>query len=177
MAPDFSVGCIEYEDGIVARVTCGLVAPRDKSLTIVGDDGIIYTSTVRNDLGPVYVQHIPARGRLSGIERRINRGRQWLHSHSPFMLGVGEEWHFKWKYPTACKPRRIVVADDKPVDFNRGPAELAEAIREQRPCRLSGKLGLHIVEIIEALQYPERFGGKRTIESTFDPIQPLRWGV
>ena len=24
MAPDFSVGCIEYEDGIVARVTCGL---------------------------------------------------------------------------------------------------------------------------------------------------------
>ena len=70
-APDFSVGCIEYYN-IVARVTCGLVAPRNKSLTIVGDDGMIYTSTVRNDLGPVYVQHIPARGRLSGIERRLN---------------------------------------------------------------------------------------------------------
>ena len=62
----------------MARVTCGLVAPRDKSLTIVGDDGIIYTSTVRNDIGPVYVQHIPPRGRSSGIERRMNRVRQWL---------------------------------------------------------------------------------------------------
>src|SRR5207247_8336645 len=30
MAPDFMVGCIEYADGVVARVTCGLVAPRDK---------------------------------------------------------------------------------------------------------------------------------------------------
>jgi predicted dehydrogenase len=25
MAPDFSVGCIEYQDGVVARVTCSLV--------------------------------------------------------------------------------------------------------------------------------------------------------
>ena len=176
MAPDFSVGCIEYEDGVVARVTCGLVAPRDKSLTVIGDDGLISTGNVRNDLGPVYVQPIPARGRLSGIERRINRGRQWLHSHLPFALGVGgEELHFKWKYPTACNSPRMVVGNDKPVDFNRGPAELAEAIREQRPCRLSAKLGLHIVEIIEALQYPERFGGKRSIASKFEPIEPLQW--
>jgi hypothetical protein len=54
---------------------------------------------------------------------------------------------------------------------------LAEAIRHKRPCRLSGKLGLHLVEVIEALQYPERFGGKRTISSRFDPIQPLSWNV
>jgi predicted dehydrogenase len=177
MAPDFSVGCIEYGGGIVARVTCGLVAPRDKSLTVVGDDGIIYTGTVRNDVGPVYVQHIPARGRLGGIERRMNRVRHWLQPHFPFALGVGEDWRFKRKYPFARKPTGVVVDDSKPVDFNRGPAELAEAIRQKRPCRLSGKLGLHIVELVEVLQYPNRFGGKRTIDSTFDPIQPLPWGA
>lgn len=169
MAPDFSVGCIEYGNGIVARVTCGLVAPRDKSLTIIGDDGIIYTGTVRNDIGPVYVQHIPPRGRASGIERRLNRVRQWLQRYWPFALGVGEEWHFKRKYPFARKPTGFIEFG-KPVDFNRGPAELAEAIRQRRPCRLSGKLGLHIVDLVEALQYPERFGGIRTIRSTFDPI-------
>ena len=27
VSPDFSVGCIEYANGVVARVTCGLVAP------------------------------------------------------------------------------------------------------------------------------------------------------
>ena len=66
---------------------------------------------------------------------------------------------------------------NKLVDFNRGPTELVEAIREKRPCRLSGELALHMVEISEALQYPERFGGKRTIHSTFDPIQPLPWST
>jgi len=177
MAPDFSVGCIEYGDRIVARLTCGLVAPRDKSLTIIGDDGIIYTGTVRNDVGPVYVQHIPARGRLSGIERRLNRVRQWLQTYLPFALGVEEEWHFKWRYPFARKPTEVLVDASKPVDFNRGPAELAEAILQKRPCRLSGKMGLHIVEFVEALQYPERFGGKRTIHSTFDPIHPLPWSA
>jgi predicted dehydrogenase len=177
MAPDFSVGCIEYGDGIVARVTCGLVAPRDKSLTIIGDDGIIYTNTVRNDVAPVHIQHIPARGRLSGIERRVNSVRQGLQTYLPFALGVGEEWHFKRRYPFARKPTGVLVDASKPVDFNRGPAELAEAIRQQRPCRLSGKLGLHIVDLVETLQYPERFSGKRTIHSTFDPIQPLPWNA
>jgi predicted dehydrogenase len=177
MAPDFSVGCIEYGDGIVARVTCGLVAPRDKSLTVIGDDGIIYVSTVRNDAGPVYVQHIPPRGRLSSIERRLNRVRRWLQLCIPFALSAGEEWHFKRKHPFARKPTGIAVDDSKPVDFNRGLRELAEAIRQNRPCRLSGNLGLHIVELVEALQYPQRFGSKRKIVSTFDPIEPLPWSA
>jgi predicted dehydrogenase len=177
MAPDFSVGCIEYADGVVARVTCGLVAPRDKSLTIVGDEGIIYTSTVRNDVGAVYVQKIPARDTANGIERRLNRFRSWLRSHLPFALATGEEWHIMRKYPFARKPTAGLVDAGKPVDFNRGPAELAEAIRQKRPCRLSGRLGLHIVELVEALQHPERFGGKRTIGSSFDPVQPLPWNA
>jgi hypothetical protein len=38
---------------------------------------------------------------------------------------------------------------------------------------LSAELALHITELIEAIQYPERFSGRRQIESTFDPIEPL----
>jgi len=176
MAPDFSVGCIEYGNGIVARVTCGLVAPLDKSLTIIGETGIIYTSTVRKEPNPVYVQHIPPYRRLAGIiERRINRVRGWAQSCLPITLTTGDDWHIRRKYPFARRPTRLVAGVDKPVDFNRGPAELAEAVRQRRPCRLSGELGLHIVELLEALQYPERFGGRRRIDSTFHPIQPLSW--
>src|SRR5262249_44605336 len=119
MAPDFSVGCIEYDNGIVARVTCGLVAPLDKSLTIIGETGIIYTSTVRNDSNPVYVQHIPPCGRLTGIEWRINRVRGWAQRHGvdellrslviltngcsclPITLTTGDDWHIRRKYPFA----------------------------------------------------------------------------
>jgi hypothetical protein len=53
--------------------------------------------------------------------------------------------------------------------------ELAEAIRQKRSCRLSAELGLHVAELVEALQFPEKFGGRKTIESTFSPIQPLSW--
>ena len=84
----------------------------------------------------------------------MNRGRQWLHSHLPFRIGVGEEWHFKWKYPFARKPSGGVVADNKPVDFNRGPAELAEAIRRGGRAGFRGSLALHIVEIIGSSSIP-----------------------
>ena len=50
MAPDFTVGCIEYGDNIVARLTCSLVAPKDKSLTIIGDGGVLSVPNVRNDV-------------------------------------------------------------------------------------------------------------------------------
>lgn len=176
MAPDFSVGCIEYADNVVARVTCGLVAPRDKSITIVGDDGIITTALIRDDAGPVYLREIPSRGMHARLERRLNPIRLWLEERLPSIPWTGQEWHFQKKIPFARKPSRVRVSRSKPVDFCRGPAEMVQAIEEKRPCRLSAKLGLHIVELIEALQYPERFGQKRKIESTFEAIEPLAWG-
>jgi hypothetical protein len=39
MARDFSVGCIEYKDDVVARVTFSTVAPIDKSIMIIGEHG------------------------------------------------------------------------------------------------------------------------------------------
>jgi predicted dehydrogenase len=63
MAPDFTVGCIEYSEGVVARITCSLVAPKDRSLTIIGDQGILSVADVRDDLCPVYLQRTPPRGR------------------------------------------------------------------------------------------------------------------
>lgn len=175
MAPDFSVGCIEYAENVVARVTCGLVAPRDKSLTIIGDDGIITTPMVRDDAGPVYLREIPSRGFHARIERRLNPIRLWLEERLPHVPWSGHEWHFQKKLPFARKPSRVRVSRSKPVDFCRGPSEMVQAIQEKRPCRLSAKLGLHIVELIEALQYPERYGYKRMIESSFDPIVPLQF--
>ena len=63
ITPDFALGCIEYDNGIIARVTTSIVAPLDKSLMIMGDRGVIYTKDLRDDAAPVYVQKIPP-GRL-----------------------------------------------------------------------------------------------------------------
>jgi predicted dehydrogenase len=176
MAPDFNVGCIEYADRIVARVTCSILAPKDRSLTLIGDAGVLYTKDMRDDASAIYVRRTPL-SRLQGaleyrleywldrVERRLN----WI----PWSWG--NHWRLHHKYPFARKPGMRSSGRYKPVDFCRGPADMAEAIQENRPCRLSGELGMHITELIEVLQYPERFGGRREIESTFDPIQPLPW--
>jgi predicted dehydrogenase len=166
MAPDFTVGCLEYTGGIVARVTCGLVAPEDKSLTIVGDDGVLSVANVRDDACPVYVRSIPATRWRGAIERRVNRLRRLLP-------GWDREWHIWSRYPLVRKPPPRFVGGGKQVDFCRGPAELADAVREKRPCRLSPELGWHINELIERLQYPERFATQPELASTFDPIQQL----
>ncbi|MGA9778112.1 MAG: Gfo/Idh/MocA family protein [Limisphaerales bacterium] len=170
MAPDFSVGCIEYPEGVVARVTCSLVAPKDKSLTIIGANGVLTVADVRDERCPVYVRAMPPRGRAAGIERRINWLRRALK-----LPGAARDWHLQMKYPPARQPTGGFVSDGKPVDFCCGPTEMAEAIREQRPCRLSASFALHITELIEALQRPDPVGGRKKLNSTFDPIQPLPW--
>ncbi|MGD0462542.1 MAG: Gfo/Idh/MocA family oxidoreductase [Tepidisphaeraceae bacterium] len=173
MAPDFSVGCIEYADGVVARVTIGLVAPRDKSITLVGDQGTISTANVRHDDSPVYVRKISAGGMQARLQRRFNPLRKWLKHHLSSISWMGRKWSFPRKYPFAIKPSGAMALRRKRVDFLLGPGELAAAIRQNRKCRLSAQLGVHIVELIEALQYPERFNYQRKIESTFDPIEPV----
>jgi predicted dehydrogenase len=155
MAPDFSAGCITYDDGIVARVTCGLVAPRDKSLTIIGDDGIIYTDTIRSDIGPIYIQQIPTQGRWGGIERRINRVRSFLERTLPSILWSGRDWQFRKKLPLIGTPPKHLVGRGKPVDFLRGPAEMAASLQENRECRITAEFGLHIMELTHHLQHPQ----------------------
>jgi predicted dehydrogenase len=166
MAPDFTVGCIEYGNGVVARVTCSLVAPKDKSLTIIGDDGILQVGYLRNDVCPVYVRSIPPSRWQAAIERRVNLLRRWFP-------GWDREWHIWRRLPMARKAPRRLLGGDKPVDFCRGPAEMVDAIRNKRPCRLSSELGWHITELIERLQFPEKFGSNSNVVSRFDLIAPL----
>jgi predicted dehydrogenase len=174
MAPDFSVGCLEYDNGIVARVTCSIIAPTDKSLVIVGDRGVLHTENVRNDAAPVYLQRLPPNRIVNAIGERWKnlRGRAEYLLRVPFSLGG---WRLERRYPFARKPQFRSAGGNKPVDFLRGPAEMAAAIREGRPCRLSPELALHMTELIETLQYPERFPSPRAIASTFAPIAPLPW--
>lgn len=37
--PDFSVACIKFYSGVVARLTCSIIAPKNRSALIVGDTG------------------------------------------------------------------------------------------------------------------------------------------
>ena len=168
MAPDFTSGCIEYDNQVVARVTCSLLGPKDKSLTIMGDEGVLMVPDVRNDGCPVYLRRIPPGKMRGGIERRLNDWRRMLR-----LPGSESDWHLWENYPVRPSRSKRFASRTKPVDFCRGPAELADAIRTRRPCRLSARLGWHITELVETLQHPERYGFCRTLTSHFESIHPL----
>lgn len=172
MAPDFTVGCIEYDNDVVARVTCSLVAPMDKSIQIIGDQGTLYTKYVRNDASPVYFESVAPNRFVKGAIKRMSHYAIQLEQflRLPFSAsGLKVER----KIPNAIKPRFRVSAPNKPVDFLLGVEELIGSIQEKRACRLSADLGVHLVEIIETLQYPEKYDSKRTLSTSFEPIEPL----
>jgi hypothetical protein len=174
MAPDFTVGCIEYDNNIVARVTCSIIAPLDKSISIIGDNGTLYTKYVRNDGSPVYFSKTPYNKVSHAIGTRLENCRIKLESflRLPFSLtGL----RFEKKYPYARRPVFRRSGGTKLADFLRGPAEQVNAIVEKRPCRLSADLAVHLVELIETLQYPERFERPRVMKTSFAPIVPLPW--
>ena len=168
-APDFSVGCIEFASGIVARLTCGIVAPQDHSIRIVGDDGVLYLRDCWNYGSPVYIQKINPR--LTRLEERLEK-----------KLGIRITLQGT-RYPLVRQPNFnppwSMSGDSKVVgnymDFARGVAELANAIEENRPCRLSADFALHITELTQALQHPEMFTLPHHVESSFEAFSPMPW--
>ncbi len=173
MAPDFSVACIEYDHGVVARVTCSSVAPLDRSIIVVGEDGTLTTRCVRDDSSPVYVTRTPPNRIASCIGQRAGRvARQWL----PLDWSVAAPRYARKVAPVRL-PRSFVSSGAKHVDFMRGPHELAASLRTARPCRLSPELAVHITELIEAIQYPDPSAGARRLRTEFSPIAPLPEGT
>lgn len=171
-APDFSVGCIEFKSGVVARVTNSIVARRDHSLLIFGEKGTLMTADVWDSASPVYEERIekppdPRRGPFARWRRRAERLLKPVNRPS----GAFGVLRPPVRVAEFERPQR-----GHPMDFMRGVAELAEAITDDRPCRLSPELALHITEITLTLQRPEMMGVPRLIESTLSPIEPMPWG-
>ena len=54
--PDFSVACLNFRSGVVARVTCSIGAPYDHRMRIVGNAGMLTADTYRHYQCPVYLE-------------------------------------------------------------------------------------------------------------------------
>ena len=141
--PDLTVACLKFKSGLVARLTSSWIAPADHSIRIFGDLGVLSTDDVWTPRSPVYITR----------NRNIRIG--------PKTISI--PW--KQKYPLVVPPGRALTAKAgqlarrspramaralrarflhlRRVDFCLGPAELATALREGRPCRLPPEYCLH----------------------------------
>lgn len=155
-APDFSVGCLEFDGGVVARITNSVVAPYDHRMRIIGEDGSLEMREPWDYASPVVLRR-SSQGRLARlIERKapgLSGKRIAPARKTPFSGGRGK--------PT--------------MDFMRGVVELAEAIRADRPSRLDPDFAVHVTEVTEMLQHPDRFDLPAPVRSSFTPIDPMDW--
>lgn len=151
VAPDFSVAAVRFHSGVVARLTCSIVAPHDHSLRIVGDEGVLGTKDCWYYGSPVHIQ------RFVTIRRRT----------LPHPL--------KKRVPLVRRPPRYQSRASAQMDFSRGIAEMARAITEERPCRLSPEYSLHNTEVVLAIHDAARLGTPYEVRSTFSPMEPMPW--
>jgi predicted dehydrogenase len=151
-APDFSVACIKFASGVVARLTCSIIAPHNHEIRIIGDDGIIGIKDCWHYEESVYIQ------------RRITIRRKTIENP------------FKQNYRLVRKVgKKGEYQGSKHMDYCRGVAELANAITNQHPSRLSARYCLHTNEIVLAIQNALDTGVAYKVTTSFDPIEPMPW--
>ena len=150
-APDFSVACIQFCSGVVARLTCSILAPHDHTLKIVGDKGVLSTSDTWDYRAPVH-------------------SRQMITIRRKTFMNPIRKSH---RLPTPYK--KVKTKGAQSMDFARGPAELAAAVRENRPCRLSPRFSLHVNEMALAIHWAREQGSTYRMTTTFDAMEPMPW--
>ncbi|MFT3756173.1 MAG: Gfo/Idh/MocA family oxidoreductase [Pseudoxanthomonas sp.] len=151
-AADVTFAGIEYASGMIARLTCSIVASHDHSLRVFGEDGILSVDDVWKPESPVRVR------------KRLNfRGRTMESPLATKQRLLGDD-----------EAKRLSRGRRK-VDFCLGPVELARSLREARPSRLSPELALHVAELSLAITQAMEGEARVRIHSRFDAIEPMPW--
>lgn len=83
----------------------------------------------------------------------------------------------RWAGPEQSEPQAVPMGPG-PVTESRGLGllDLVHALAEDRPPRLDGQLGLHVLEVMEALLIAGTTGGAQTLRSTANRPDPLLAG-
>jgi len=158
--PDLSVGVLEHESGVTSRLTCTIFASHDHSLRVFGDDGVLVVGECW-DYG-TSVGVYPRRGVGLRVEKRLASAHRAGVGLVP--LNLVKKPRFEWKSRGANR-----------MDFARGPAELAAALAEGRPSRVSAEFSLHINEIALALDGRQPGGHTTELTTRCEVPSPMPW--
>ncbi|MEM5474047.1 Gfo/Idh/MocA family oxidoreductase [Hoeflea sp. AS60] len=144
LAPDFAVGCLSFRSGVTARLTCGLAAPRDRSLTIVGEEGTIVVRDLWDDRSPVHLSRFDGKRPL--LQRLAGRFERKRGQVLPLRLVHGRAV----AYPAPAKAGKLAAFPSQ-IDFARGIAVMAQAVSAGQAPFFSGKRALHLTELALAM--------------------------
>jgi predicted dehydrogenase len=168
LGPDFSVGCLNFRAGSVARLTCGLAAPKGRSLTILGDAGTIVVRDLWDHNSPVHIERAGAPRPL--LARAFGRIEHKLGTMLPFNPPRGRRLRLD-----AGRKKKLPGFPSQ-IDFSAGIAAMASSVAEGAMPFFSGQVALHITEIALALSGAGTQSGpyrpRSTFSGTFAPASP-----
>jgi predicted dehydrogenase len=156
VSPDFSVGMLEFDNGVVARITNSILAPANRSLRVVGVDGV---ATVTD----VWEYNAPVRMSATGT-RFMPRLFRWIEKRLfQFVPGllIGRA--------AKAVPGRVAgkTVGGRRMDFVRGIAQMAAQLQGNAEQRIWAELALHVTEVTLALQAPDSNGRSVTMTTGF----------
>ena len=151
-APDVSIAGIEFASGVVARLTCSIIGRHDHRIRVFGEEGELCAEDC-------WLAESPVR-----LRRRIAwRGRSVEAPLAQRLPLLGDR-----------EARQLSKGRSK-VDFCLGPTELARALAENRPSRLTAAHGLHITELSLAISQSMTGAARVALTTRFDPPEPMPW--
>ena len=151
-SPDVTVACMEFASGVKARLTCSIIAKHDHKLQVIGDAGTLSTEDCWFYSSPVKLH------RRLKIRRKVFY-LPWKKTMPLIQSGLPKVKNFG---PAS-------------VDWFRGVADMAAALKEGRPPRLSPEYSLHVAEIVLAIHGSLKNPGVYDMTTSFDPIDPMPW--
>ncbi len=155
VAPDISVATLFFESGVVARLTCTIIAPHDHRIRVIGDKGVLAVQEAWNNAAAVKFH------RRARVRRRL------------VDFPIGRRYRLKTRQ-THPKVGRWGAAS---MNFALGPMEMLAAGQEGRPSRLSADFALHLNEVTLAIQNAGRVMGAQEMETRCAAMEPMPWAV
>lgn len=181
--PDFSVACLDFDNGVAGRVTCSIVAPSDHRMRIIGDEGEVNTDSYRHYQSPVMLERFssvslnarkartvrtqPLIGRRFGVGgQELRLIRHWK-SHA-VEAEPGIKRSLRQKVMGEVR-RREVYAQDKLL----GVAMLARALGQGGPIPMPADFMLHLTELTLLIQNAGPTGLAVRPTTSFAPLEPM----
>ena len=173
--PDFSVACLDFESGVVGRITCSIAAPYDHRMRIIGNRGMVHADTYRHYECPVYLEP------FTKLTMNARKAR-WVRTNSllQWIFGVGgrrvplidygvRAKKAAWSWHPKALLNRLKARQLGRQDKTIGIAELGQAIAEDRPHFPSADFTLHLTELTLAIQGAGPDGASHRLATRFDP--------
>lgn len=181
--PDFSVACIVFDSGVVARLTNSIIAPLNHEIRIIGDKGMISANTYRHYHCPVYIERFSQLGLnarklrsvrtstflqkrfgVGGKKQRLIRNKKTKIKNTVF----SRPWNLN-QMVTCLKNRELGIQDKL-----SGVVEMVESIEQKRKCLIPPDFLVHITELTMAISNAGTNGGTYTLKTSCAPLMPRK---